>query len=78
MLPKKPVLGQITKFSAALWRGQNLKNKKKVYRYQIEKDLPISSAELKATEIATNFMFQQDEQKAIITCSLTRERHAKY
>jgi hypothetical protein len=35
-------------------------------RYKIEKDVPISSAELKATEIATNFIFQQDEQKAAI------------
>jgi hypothetical protein len=27
-------------------------------RYKIEKDVPISSAELKAIEIATNFIFQ--------------------
>jgi hypothetical protein len=27
-------------------------------RYKIEKDLPISSVELKAIEIATNFIFQ--------------------
>jgi hypothetical protein len=30
-------------------------------RYKIEKDVPISSAELKAIEIATNFIVQQDE-----------------
>jgi hypothetical protein len=29
-------------------------------RYKVEKDVPISSAELKAIEIATNFIFQQD------------------
>jgi hypothetical protein len=33
-------------------------------RYKIEKDVPISSVELKAIEIATNFKFQQDEHKA--------------
>jgi ribonuclease HI len=31
-----------------------------------KKDVPISSAELKVIQIATNFMFQQDEQKAAI------------
>jgi hypothetical protein len=35
-------------------------------RYKIDKDVPISLAVLKATEIATNFIFQQDEQKAVI------------
>jgi hypothetical protein len=30
-------------------------------KYKIEKDVSISSAELKAIEIATNFIFQQDE-----------------
>jgi hypothetical protein len=35
-------------------------------RCKIEKDVPISSAELKAIEIATNFIFRQYEQKAVI------------
>jgi ribonuclease HI len=35
-------------------------------RYKIEKDVLISSAELKAIEIATNFIFQQDEQRVVI------------
>jgi hypothetical protein len=35
-------------------------------RYKIEKDVQISSAELKTIEIATNFIFQQDEQRAVI------------
>jgi hypothetical protein len=34
-------------------------------RYKIEKDVAISSAELEAIEIATNFIFQQDEQRAV-------------
>jgi hypothetical protein len=32
----------------------------------LREDVPISSAELKAIEIATNFIFQQDEQQAVI------------
>jgi hypothetical protein len=32
----------------------------------MEKDVPISSVELKAIEIATNFIFRQDEQRAVI------------
>jgi hypothetical protein len=39
-------------------------------RYKIEKDVPISSAELKAIEIATNFIFQQDEQRVVIFTDL--------
>jgi ribonuclease HI len=35
-------------------------------RYKIEQDVPISSTELKAIESATNFIFQQDEQRAVI------------
>jgi hypothetical protein len=35
-------------------------------RYKIEQDVPISSADLKAIEIATNFIFKQDEQRAVI------------
>jgi hypothetical protein len=49
-------------------------------RYKIEKDVPISSAELKATEIATNkeqtSYFNQTNKR--LTYSLIRERHAKY
>jgi hypothetical protein len=30
-------------------------------RYKIKKDVPISLVELKAIEIATSFIFQQDE-----------------
>jgi hypothetical protein len=45
-------------------------------RYKNEKNVPISAAEPKALEIATNFIFQQDEQG--LSYSLTRERHAKY
>jgi hypothetical protein len=33
---------------------------------KIEKDVLLSSAELKAQEIATNFIFQQNEQRAVI------------
>jgi hypothetical protein len=35
-------------------------------RFRIEKDVPISSAELKAIEITTEFILQQDEQRAVI------------
>jgi ribonuclease HI len=35
-------------------------------RYKIEKDVPMSSAELKSIDIATKFIFQQDEQNAVI------------
>jgi hypothetical protein len=59
-----------------------------VGRYKIEKDVPISSAEQKAIEIATNFIFQQDEQRAVIltdsrtACqilmkAMKRDRHKK-
>jgi hypothetical protein len=35
-------------------------------RYKMEKDVAISSAELNAIEIAMKFIFQQDEQRAVI------------
>jgi hypothetical protein len=44
-------------------------------RYKIGKDVPISSAKLKAIEIGTNFIFRT---KGCLRYSLTRERHAKY
>jgi hypothetical protein len=49
-------------------RGVGVYCEAKVFerKYKIEKDVPISSAELKAIEIATNFIFQQYEQKAVI------------
>jgi hypothetical protein len=41
--------------------------------YKIEQDVQIYSAELKAIEIATNFIFQQDEQRAVIlVCSIKK------
>jgi hypothetical protein len=56
--------------------GVHCKSKGFEERYKIEKDVPISSAELKAIEIVTNFLLQQDENKP--SYLLTRERHAKY
>jgi ribonuclease HI len=35
-------------------------------RYKIEKEMPLSSDELKVIEIATNFIFQQNEQRDVI------------
>jgi hypothetical protein len=39
-------------------------------RYKIEKDVPISLAELKAIEIAMNLIFQQDEQRSVILTTI--------
>jgi hypothetical protein len=45
-------------------------------RYKIEKDVRMSSADLKAIKIATNIIFQQDEQKAVILTD-SRTAYAK-
>jgi hypothetical protein len=65
--PKKPALMVYTDGSImGEERGVYCEAKGFEGRYKIEKDVPISSAELKALEIATNFIFQQDEQKTVI------------
>jgi hypothetical protein len=60
---KKPAL---MVYTDGRFNNGRRKRRREEGRYKIEKDVPISSAELKAIEIATNFIFQQDEQNGVI------------